>query len=121
MQGHMDTSSQKLAVAKAVDYTVVTEVAFVLELHAQVASTSPAFMSTVVENVCRRGDLKLAFKLLQENFQVAEDNRHAYDILLGRLRPLHGEPPKQSLEMCLCCACLQLKFAHLFILKRCFL
>ena len=90
----MDTVSQKLAVAKAIDYAEVTEVAFVLDLHAQVASTSPAFMLTVVENVCGRGDIKLALKLLQENFQLAEKNSHVYDILLGRLRPLHGESPK---------------------------
>ena len=104
----MDTFGQKLAVAKAIEYTVVSEVAFVLELHAQVAPTRPAFMLTVVENVCGRGDITLAFKLLQENFQLAEKNRHVYDILLGRLRPLHGEPPKQSLELCLCCAGLML-------------
>ncbi len=72
-------------------------------------------MLTVVENVCERGDIKLAFKLLQENFQIAEENRHVYDILLGRLRPLHGEPPKQSLE--LCCAHVLL-CAQLFMFER---
>jgi hypothetical protein len=38
----MGTSSQKLAVAKAVNYAVAAEVAFVLELHSQAASTKPA-------------------------------------------------------------------------------
>ena len=97
----MDELSQQLAVAKAIDYTDVTEVAFVLELHAQVASTNPALMLTVVENICGRGDMKLAFKLLQENIQLAEQNRHVYSMLLGRLRPWHGEPPKSLLRLCL--------------------
>lgn len=96
----MDTLSQKLAVAKAIDYAEVTEVAFVLELHAQVASTSPAILLTVVESVCRRGDIKVAFKLLQENIQLAEQNRHVYSILLGRLRQQYGEPPKSWLQLC---------------------
>lgn len=93
----MDTSSQKLAVAKAANYAVAAEVAFVLQLHPQPASTSPAFMLTVVEKVFKCGVLELAFKLVQQNFQLAEQNRHVYNILLGRLRPLHSEPPRQSL------------------------
>ncbi|KAL0019551.1 hypothetical protein WJX77_012189 [Trebouxia sp. C0004] len=89
-EGHMDTSSQKLAVAKAANYAVAAEAAFVLQLHSQPASTSPAFMLTVLEKVCECGDMELAFKLLQENFQTAAENKHIYKILLDRLRPLHG-------------------------------
>ena len=98
----MDTSSQKLSVAKAANYAVAAEVAFVLQLHPQPASASPAFMLTVLEKVCECGVMELAFKLLQQNSQLAAENRHVYNILLGRLRPLHGEPPRQSLKLCLC-------------------
>jgi len=100
----MGTSSQKLAVAKAVNYAVAAEVAFVLELHSQAASIKPAFMLTVLEKVCECRDMELGLKLLQENFQLAEKNRHVYGILKGRLRQLHGDPPRQTLELCLCCA-----------------
>ncbi|DBB02107.1 TPA: hypothetical protein ACH3X3_011149 [Trebouxia sp. C0006] len=87
-EGHMDTSSQKLAVAKAVDYTAAAEVAFVLELYPQ---TAPAtFMLTILEKVCEYGDLELAVKLLQEKPQIAARNMHVYRILLGRLRPVDG-------------------------------
>ena len=98
----MDTSSQKLAVAKAVDYTAAAEVAFVLELYPQTAPTT--FMLTILEKVCEYGDLELAVKLLQEKPQIAARTMHVYRILLGRLRPLDGEAPRQPLELCLCSA-----------------
>ncbi len=94
----MDTSSQKLAVAKAVNYTAPAEVAFVLELYPQTAPTN--FMLTVLEKVCEYGDLELAVKLLQEKSQIAA----RYRVLLGRLRPSDGKPPRQPLELCLCSA-----------------
>ncbi len=98
----MDTSSQKLAVAKAVNYTAPAEVAFVLELYPQTAPTN--FMLTVLEKVCEYGDLELAVKLLQEKSQIAARDMHVYRVLLGRLRPSDGKPPRQPLELCLCSA-----------------
>ena len=116
VQGHIDTSSQKLAVAKAVNYAVPAEVAFVLELHPQPASASPAFMLAVLEKTCECGDMELALRLLEENSQLAAENRHVYKLLLGHLWPLHGESPREPLN--LCCACL-LRLAHLLTFEGC--